>query len=462
MCAPELASERQDVGLAVKRAGRFSAGSDVHAFSFACTVVLVVFSDRQEKASHEEAPSFPRSDDFFVKASRVEVFPMTRILILLTCLLSLPAISFAQPLPDFQFRDITENAGLNKAVVGLYNHAVAWGDFDNDGLCDLFSGSFADKGYDKSLGQTQPVGNQLFRQMSPGKFVLFPCPSVEVRGRCSGAVFVDLDNDGDLELYVTSNKVKMATPQTSEDSPSVVGCRLYRNDGDGKFVDVSAECGGCPPTLFRGRDIGVLDYDNDGLLDLLVVQDQIVEYEGARYGSRLFRNLGDLHFEDVTEEAGLPQDLWGAGVVMGDVNADSRFDIFVAYSNRMFISQGDSRYKEAKSLREVFDHNATHPEDIVVGAAFGDLDRDGDLDLITGTHHTRGLSRAHVFLNEGVNDGMLRFREVTQNLGIPVFPQRNPSPDIQDFDNDGWPDLYWSAFLPTGKAVSRSFVADWG
>ncbi len=61
---------------------------------------------------------------------------------------ALPAIGLAKPLPEFQFEDVTEKAGLTKAVVGLYNHAVAWGEFDNDGLIDRFSGSFADKGFD--------------------------------------------------------------------------------------------------------------------------------------------------------------------------------------------------------------------------------------------------------------------------------------------------------------------------
>ena len=339
---------------------------------------------------------------------------MTRVLHWLACWFALPALGLAGPLREFQFEDVTEKAGLSKAVVGLYNHAVAWGDFDNDGLLDLFSGSFADKGYDKSLGQKQPVGNQLFRQTAPGTFERFPCPPVDIQARCSGAVFVDLNNNGNLELYVTSNKLEKTSAKEPANSPRVQGCRLYGNDGKGTFVDVSAECGACPPTLFRGRDIGVLDYDNDGLLDLLVIQDQVVEKDGKVYGSRLFRNLGNLRFEDVTEKAGLPKDLWGAGLVVGDVNGDGRPDIFVAYSNRLFVSQRLNTYKEAVGLRGVFDHKATDSEDIVVGAAFGDIDRDGDLDLISGTHHTRGLSRVHVFLNEGVKDGMPVFREITK------------------------------------------------
>ncbi|MFN4258937.1 MAG: CRTAC1 family protein [Gemmataceae bacterium] len=369
----------------------------------------------------------------------------------LCCLWAVVVAAAAAPL--FRFADVTTEAGLTPARVGLYNHAVAWGDFDGDGLPDLFLGNFADKGFDATLGQRQPVPNLLFRQVAGGKFEHFPCPAVERPARCSGAVFVDLNNDGNLDLYVSSNKLEKSRPGT----PGAEGCRLYRNDGGGKFVDISESCGACPPTLYRCRDIAVLDYDKDGLLDLLVIQDRVVRQDGKVFGSRLFRNLGNHRFEDVTHTVGLPEDLWGAGVAVGDVNGDQRPDIFVAYSNRLFLSQPDGTYREAESLRSVFDHQPADAEDIVVGAAFGDIDNDGDLDLITGTHYNHGLSRVHVFLNEGVQAGVPRFREVTRELGIPPLPMKAPHPEIQDFDNDGWPDLYWSAWFAEG-AKRRPFL----
>ncbi len=318
------------------------------------------------------------------------------------------------------------------------------GDFDGDGRLDLFLGNFADR-----AGQPRDGANALFRQVEGGKFVRFPCPAVERRGRCSGAVFADLDNDGDLDLYVSSNTLPRPGAKEPARSAQAEPSRLFRNDGGGKFVDVSATCGACPPDLYRTRDIGVFDYDGDGLLDLFVTQDPLLVRDKLVPRCRLFRNLGGLKFEDVTAKVGLPENLWALGVVVADLNGDGRPDLFTAGSNRLFLSQPGNRYKEAEGLRPVFDHRAAKEyQDLVSGACFGDLNNDGLLDLITGPHYPE--ARVHVYLNEGLKDGVPRFREITRDVGIPVIPQKAPHVEIQDFDNDGIPDLYWSAWFAEG------------
>src|SRR5688500_9711511 len=100
----------------------------------------------------------------------------------------------------FVFTDVTAEVGLAAPFKTAFNHAVTWGDFDNDGRLDLFIGNFADRNV-KQYGLERAPANMLLRQTKPGKFEPFPCPAVEARGRCSGAVLVDLDNDGDLDLY---------------------------------------------------------------------------------------------------------------------------------------------------------------------------------------------------------------------------------------------------------------------
>jgi hypothetical protein len=344
----------------------------------------------------------------------------------------------------FRFRDVTAEAGLEKYVRGALNHAVAWGDFDNDGRLDLFLGNFADRPNQPGEGK-----NRLFRQVEGGKFVPFEAPAVEIRGRCSGAVFVDLTNNGHLDLYVSSNQLEKPSATEPRHTPQAQRCRLYRNDGRGKYVDISDACGACPQTLFRCRDIGVFDFDNDGLLDLLVLQDRVVKLDGKVYGSRLFRNLGKHKCEDVTVKVGLPEDLWGLGIAVADLNGDGRPDFFIAGPNRLYLSQADGTYKEAETLRTVLAPGPLQRGSIS-GAVFGDLNGDGNLDLVTGPHDYGGPSTVQVFLNEGLKDGVPRFRNVTKELGIPVIPQKAPHPEIQDFDNDGLPDLYWSAYFAEG------------
>lgn len=355
------------------------------------------------------------------------------------------------PPGPFRFTDASAAAGLEQPLHGAFVHGIAWGDFDDDGRLDLFVGTFADRS--PRFGQKQVPPNRLFRQVAGGKFELFPCPVVEAAMRCSGAVFVDLNNTGRLDLFVTSNTLTNVPEDLPRRAPKVMGSKLYRNDGKGQFVDLSQQCGACPPDLVRCRDIGVFDYDGDGLLDLLILQDKGTRPDDKLPGVRLFRNLGNYRFEEVTRKVGLPDDLWGAGVAVADLNGDGRPDFYLCGCNRLYLSQADKTYKEAVTLRPLFNP----PEkdlDWVTGASFGDLNRDGNLDLITGRHHYHGPSRVHVFLNEGLKAGVPQFREITRDLGIPALPQKAPHPEIQDFDNDGLPDLYWSAFFAEGTQRS--------
>jgi hypothetical protein len=103
---------------------------------------------------------------------------------------------------------------LEKYVRGALNHAVAWGDFDDDGRLDLFLGNFADRPKQPGDGK-----NRLFRQVDGGKFVPFPAPAVEIRARCSGAVFVDLTNNGRLDLYVSSNQLEEPSAKEPQHTP---------------------------------------------------------------------------------------------------------------------------------------------------------------------------------------------------------------------------------------------------
>jgi len=145
----------------------------------------------------------------------------------------------------FAFRDVGKELGLLPDADRIRGHGAAWGDIDGDGWIDLYIGTFEGSG---------SRANMLFRN-AKGKFQLDSQKPLEIASRSTGMVFADLDSDGDLDLYVAS----MPMPKNN-----LVGCSLYRNDGAGKFTNISAGNGACPEA-FGGRGVAALDYDGDEL-----------------------------------------------------------------------------------------------------------------------------------------------------------------------------------------------------
>jgi enediyne biosynthesis protein E4 len=351
--------------------------------------------------------------------------------------------SFAARGADFPivFEDATEAAGLREPLAGMMGHGGAVGDFDGDGHLDLFVGGFADRSDAEYAPRVKPPHNLLLRNRGNGTFVVVDQPAVQTFARTSGALFADLDNNGTLELFV-SNNTRARTRRTEEPqrSAQLQLSQLFRND-NGRLIDVTQASGVCPPELQSLRNVGVFDYDGDGLLDLFLVEDR---FRPGTSRSTLFRNEGNLKFRDVTAEAGLPEGVFGLGLAVADLNGDRRPDFFVPHSNRFFLSRGDGTYHEPESLRKFFAWEPLHREDWPCGAAFGDLNGNGLLDLVVSIHCT--TARNKVYLNRGLRNGIPVFEDVTEAAGLgDVIPARCPHVEIQDFDNDGKPDIYLSA-----------------
>ncbi len=192
-----------------------------------------------------------------------------------------------------------------------------------------------------------------------------------------------------------------------------------------------------------GTGVAIGDYDGDGRPDVFVVS--------KTESCRLFRNLGNWKFEDVTAKAGVEDKgeaaaIWKQGATFVDVNNDGLLDIYVCRYNApnlLYINQGDGTFKEEAAARGLAVVDAS------VMAAFCDYDRDGWLDvliqtnLLDGATHPNG-QRNLLFHNNGAGAGSKAggtFTNVTDRAGISGEAQGH-SVLWWDYDGDGWPDIY--------------------
>jgi hypothetical protein len=218
---------------------------------------------------------------------------------------------------------------------------------------------------------------------------------VEVVG--CGVAFLDYDNDGWLDLFVLSGTRLDAAPAGTTN-------RLYKNNRDGTFTDVTAKAG-----LARtgwASAVTVADYDNDGFEDLFI----------TCYGQNvLYRNNGDGTFTDVTEKAGLRQQgvRYGSGCTWVDYDRDGRLDLFVAYYLNTTIDKLPKPGESADCRWKGVPVNCG----------------------------PRGLPTGYVQLYRNNGDGT--FTDVSRQSGVAAASGAYPMTAVAaDYDNDGWPDIY--------------------
>lgn len=348
------------------------------------------------------------------------------------------SVGHADEVP-FQFRDVGTEAGLLPQAAGIMGHGAGWGDVDGDGWADLYIGTFHYK-------DTQP--NLLFRN-DQGKFQLDDQPALRISARATGILFADLDNDGDLDLYVGSMPSPEGSRLATRMGHPFAGCTLFRNDGAGRFTDISSGNAACPRE-FGGRSVAAVDVNGDGLLDLLVGEDPIPGYNGSKTKtSRLFLNQSELKFKDVTQEAGIPDDAAGLGVAAADVNGDGWPDFFLASTlgNYLLLNDGTGHFQEAEGAREVFAWPTAKGDDMVCGVTISDVNGDALPDIVLGQHFSTPWVKPvanRLYLHRGSESGVPRFEDVTADAGLIPLPLKAPHVEIQDFDNDGRPDIYTS------------------
>jgi hypothetical protein len=377
---------------------------------------------------------------------------------LMLCVLAARLAVSAAPTP--LFREIAADVGLDfhhlTGATGEYlmpeimGSGAAVFDYDNDGDLDVYliQGTTLEKGK-KLLFPPPPdwkSGNRLFRNLlsETGKLKFIDVTEragVGYDGYGMGAATGDYDNDGFIDLYVTN-----------------VGHNvLFHNNRDGTFTDVTREAG--VDDARWSTSAAFLDYDNDGYLDLFVANyvDFTVKGNKRCYAptgepdyctpiaykavpSRLFHNLGNGKFTDVTEASRIGSSYGPAlGVVCADFNGDGRTDIYVAddtAANRLWLNQGDGTFREA-ALEAGVAYNADGLPKAGMGVTAEELDNQGALSVLV-----TNLSREGATLFRGNDKGL--YDDVTLQYGLvePTFAFTGFGTKWFDYDNDGRLDLF--------------------
>jgi hypothetical protein len=322
---------------------------------------------------------------------------------------------------------------------------VAAIDYDDDGWMDLF---FTNGAKLPELKKTGPeYDNCLLRNNHDGTFTDVTEKAGLLGkdlGFCFGAAVGDYDNDGHSDIFIC-NAGRNA---------------LYHNNGDGTFTDVTAGSGlDRKPENLLSVGAAWFDYDNDGRLDLIVTNYTVWtpqtdkrclrDPEHEEYctptvyksvASRLYRNLGNGKFEDVTEASGIGKALGkGMGISIADFDRDGWMDIFVSDDtepNFLFVNQRDGTFKE-RGLDLGVAYNMQGDSVSGMGCDAKDFDNDGWVDIVYNdlSGQVFGLLK---------NEGGKSFTDVTWSSKLGALSRRLSGWSIGfvDYDNDGWKDLY--------------------
>jgi hypothetical protein len=339
---------------------------------------------------------------------------------------------------DFRFTNVTEESGVGDEGYGL---GVTAADYDNDGDVDLFVNNFGP--------------NVLYRNNGDGTFSDVTGQAGVATGNQVGAgtCFLDIEGDGDLDLYVTNyvdfsyethhphifmGLLSYPSPLKYSPIPDV----LYRNNGDGTFSDVSTESG-IARHVGTGMGTTACDYDDDGDTDIYVANDVM--------GNFLFQNDGSGKFDEVGMLSGAALDMAGSpqgsmSTDFGDYDNDGQFDLLVtSYGGEMsslYRQLGGGLFEDVSRRTGVGPPTFPH---VTWGAGFVDFDNDGDRDLFIACGHLddnvrlRDDSTAYELPNILLmNTGDGRFVDVSASGGEGMLVRRSSrGAAFDDLDNDG-------------------------
>ena len=352
---------------------------------------------------------------------------------------------------DGTFTDVTEKAGLTANLFGM---GVAVGDYDNDGYQDVFL-----TGYGKSI---------LYHNNGDGTFSdVTPASGIKVPAWSTGAVWFDYNHDGRLDLYVVQfvdysslrtcgsayayggKREGVSETQTFYCIPRVfppTPSHLFRNDGGGRFTDVSRETG-ISKSLGKGFGVVATDVNNDGFLDLFQANDTVANFLFLNRQGRQFEEIGLASGVGYSED-GLSRS--GMGVDAANIDQDDWQDLFVANVDHetfsLYRNNRDESFTDISRTAGI-----AEPTRLLSGwgLKFFDYDNDGWPYLILANGHPDDLVDSHM---QGVtfkeplllfhNDGKGKMSNVSSTAGE-AFRQKYSARGLAvgDLNNDGYPDV---------------------
>jgi hypothetical protein len=313
---------------------------------------------------------------------------------------------------DGTFTDITTSAS---SLGNRLARGAAWADVDGDGFLDLYVSAY--HGGDLS--------SKLLRNNGDGTFSDITVPPLNNTGVGRGVAWADFNNNGLLDLAVANGA------PGGEDETRWTN-RLYMNNGDGTFTDIAVAAGVADTS--HSRSVAWGDYNNNGLLDLYVGN---IQHDGTPGYNRLYRNNGDGTFTDVAEEAGLLVNNQTRDGSWIDFDNDGWLDLYVVnFSSRnwLYRNNGDGTFTDVTPSSLMDPANGR-------SSAWADFDYDGDLDVyitnsevannllvrndldngnswlqvrLTGVVSNRNAIGARITLTAG---GMTQIREVQSGTG---------------------------------------------
>ena len=344
---------------------------------------------------------------------------------------------------DGTFEDVTQDAGVGGP---WYSMGITIGDFNNDGYPDIYLSNYG--------------SNTLLKNNSDGTFTDVTKRAVVGGGnKCSvGAVWLDYDNDGLLDLYVGNYlnfdpEYKYYYAPDGFPGPLAYDSQadiLYRNKGDGTFEDVTVKMG-IIDIDGRAMGVGAADYDDDGFVDIYVANDHTVNYLWHNDNGKGFTDRGTMSGTGFSQSGEATVSM---SVDFADYNGDGLLDLFISDDNycSLYENLGNGIFSDRSYVSGI---SVASGQFVGWSSSFLDYDNDGDADIFKTNGELKHMYGQEDQLFENIDNG--KFKDISVERGQ-YFREEyvGRGSCLGDYDNDGDIDIYIVNLNSQGKFLRNN------